>query len=196
MRTLLLTGRPDDAAGVGTAIRALADANPDTPAIHAAAAHTDGLLRHDAPALETAAHSHRDAWARVSAVEDLGALLRTVDRARAIKKLEDALDGYLRLGADRDAARARRRLRALGMRQRSLRERPGHPRERRPANGWPSLTDTERTVAEYAAQGMTNRQIAGRMFLSPHTVAFHLRQIFRKLGIHSRLELALRVREG
>ncbi|TQF01770.1 hypothetical protein E6W39_05260 [Kitasatospora acidiphila] len=196
VRALLLTGRPDDAAAVSRAIRALADANPDTPAIHAAAAHTDGLLRHDAPSLERAAHGHRDAWARVSAVEDLGALLRTVDRAGAIKKLEEALDGYLHLGADRDAARARRRLRALGMRQRSLRERPGHPRERRPANGWPSLTDTERTVAEYAAQGMTNRQIAGRMFLSPHTVAFHLRQIFRKLGIHSRLELALRVREG
>ncbi|MCC9305878.1 LuxR C-terminal-related transcriptional regulator [Kitasatospora sp. RB6PN24] len=196
VRTLLAAGRPDDAAAVVTAIRQLVDANPDAPAIHAAAAHADGLLRQDAPSLEAAARGHRDAWARTSAVEDLGASLRTVDRGLAIEKLEEALNGYLRLGADRDAARARRRLRALGMRQRSHRERPGPPRERRPANGWPSLTDTERTVAEYAAQGMTNRQIAGRMFLSPHTVAFHLRQIFRKLGIHSRLELALRVREG
>jgi DNA-binding CsgD family transcriptional regulator len=39
------------------------------------------------------------------------------------------------------------------------------------------------------AEGLTNRQVAERMFLSRHTVDFHLRQVFRKLGINSRVEL-------
>jgi transcriptional regulator of acetoin/glycerol metabolism len=61
---------------------------------------------------------------------------------------------------------------------------------RRPTFGWDSLTDTEGSVADLVAQGMTNRQVAARLFLSPHTVGFHLRQIFRKLDITSRVELA------
>lgn len=59
----------------------------------------------------------------------------------------------------------------------------------RPAHGWDSLSDTERTIAHLINQALTNRQIASRVFLSPHTVNYHLRQIFRKLGIHSRVEL-------
>ena len=98
--------------------------------------------------------------------------------------LERALAGYARLDAPRDAARVRRRLRRLGVRRRPARG------ERRPATGWAALTDTERAVAAAVAQGLTNRQVAVQMFLSPHTVGFHLRQIFRKLGIRSRVELA------
>jgi DNA-binding CsgD family transcriptional regulator len=60
----------------------------------------------------------------------------------------------------------------------------------RPASGWASLTDTERDVATLVAQGLTNPQVAGRMFISPHTVKFHLAQVFRKLDIGSRVELA------
>jgi DNA-binding CsgD family transcriptional regulator len=60
----------------------------------------------------------------------------------------------------------------------------------RPAQGWASLTDTESFIAGLVSRGLTNRQIAGQMFVSPHTVAFHLRQIFRKLSIGSRVELA------
>jgi transcriptional regulator of acetoin/glycerol metabolism/DNA-binding CsgD family transcriptional regulator len=60
---------------------------------------------------------------------------------------------------------------------------------RRPTFGWDSLTDTERRVADLVAQGMTNRQAATDLFLSHHTVGFHLRQIFRKLDITSRVEL-------
>jgi DNA-binding CsgD family transcriptional regulator len=58
------------------------------------------------------------------------------------------------------------------------------------AFGWDSLTPTERSVAAVVAEGTTNREAAARLYLSPHTVDFHLRQIFRKLGIRSRVELA------
>jgi DNA-binding CsgD family transcriptional regulator len=56
--------------------------------------------------------------------------------------------------------------------------------------GWDSLTGAERSVAELVAQGLTNREAAERLFLSHHTVGFHLRSIFRKLGTNTRVELA------
>jgi DNA-binding CsgD family transcriptional regulator len=52
------------------------------------------------------------------------------------------------------------------------------------------LSVREREIAELAGQALTNQQIAGRLNRSPHTVNYHLRQIFRKLGISSRVELA------
>ncbi len=55
--------------------------------------------------------------------------------------------------------------------------------------GWESLTDTERSVIELVAQGLTNREAAERLFLSHHTVGFHLRSIYRKLGVTSRVEV-------
>jgi DNA-binding CsgD family transcriptional regulator len=54
---------------------------------------------------------------------------------------------------------------------------------------WDRLTDSERTVAELVALGLSNRQTADRIFLSPHTVSFHLRKVYRKLGINSRVDL-------
>ena len=57
-------------------------------------------------------------------------------------------------------------------------------------SGWSSLTATERTVAMLVAEGLTNREVGLRLFLSPHTIDFHLRQVFRKLGVRSRIELA------
>jgi DNA-binding CsgD family transcriptional regulator len=58
------------------------------------------------------------------------------------------------------------------------------------AVGWESLTGAERSVAELVARGLTNRQAGERLFLSHHTVGFHLRSIFRKLGTNTRVELA------
>jgi DNA-binding CsgD family transcriptional regulator len=58
------------------------------------------------------------------------------------------------------------------------------------ATGWSRLTDAERSVAELVASGYTNREAAAKLFLSPHTVDYHLRHIFRKLDIDSRTQLA------
>ncbi|GAA0723989.1 helix-turn-helix transcriptional regulator [Dactylosporangium roseum] len=56
--------------------------------------------------------------------------------------------------------------------------------------GWDRLSDREQAVARLAGQALTNRQIARRLGISAHTVNYHLRQIFRKLAIGSRVSLA------
>jgi DNA-binding CsgD family transcriptional regulator len=68
-------------------------------------------------------------------------------------------------------------------------------RRQRPVEGWDSLTDTERRVARFVSEGLTNVQVGKSMFLSRHTVDFHLRHIFRKLNVHSRVELTRHVLE-
>ena len=105
------------------------------------------------------------------------------DRAAARSWLERAAEDYLRCGATRDHARIRSRLRDLGVRRRHW------SRQQRPVSGWDSLTETENAVAALVAEGLSNQQVASRMFLSRHTVDFHLRHIFRKLGIDSRVVL-------
>ena len=62
-----------------------------------------------------------------------------------------------------------------------------------PEPHWTSFSDIEQAIARLVAQGMTNRQIATRVKLSPHTVNYHLRVLFRKLGIASRTELVRHV---
>jgi DNA-binding CsgD family transcriptional regulator len=67
---------------------------------------------------------------------------------------------------------------------------------RRPTWGWSSLRSSELGIAALVADGLTNREVAARLFVSPHTVDFHLRQIFRKLSITSRIELTRLVVEN
>ncbi len=55
--------------------------------------------------------------------------------------------------------------------------------------GWDSLTETERCLADLVAEGLTNKQAAARLFLSRHTIDSHLRHIYRKLDINSRVDL-------
>jgi DNA-binding CsgD family transcriptional regulator len=65
----------------------------------------------------------------------------------------------------------------------------GSRRPNDPPRASDKLSHRERVIARYVGEGMTNRQIAARLYLSPHTVNFHLRQIFRKLDINSRTRL-------
>jgi DNA-binding CsgD family transcriptional regulator len=174
---------------VGRAVRAaqaLADAHPGFPALAAAAAHSQGLADHDPAPLAEAAARHSDPWARASAAEDLGVLYgREGDRELAIHHFKEALSGYQLVGADRDRARIHRRLRKLGIWRRHW-----TTPHARPVTGWESLTDAEQATAGLVAQGLNNKQVAARMYISTHTVAHHLRQAFRKLSITSRVELA------
>ena len=180
-RTALALDDRTRAHTVVTAAERLARDNPCFPSLGVAALHARGLFDQDARALEHAASEHAEPWARASAAEDLAAL--AASPARAVEILDRALTGYDTIGAARDAARVRRRLRRLGVRRRHW------SRADRPVSGLASLTETERGISELVAQGLTNRQIADRLFMSVHTVAFHLRHVFRKLEVGSRVEL-------
>jgi DNA-binding NarL/FixJ family response regulator len=92
--------------------------------------------------------------------------------------LRSALHTLDRLGARPWADRARAELAATGERVRA--------RDRRLAD---ELTPHELRVALVVARGATNREAAAELFISPKTVDFHLRHVYRKLGIHSRAEL-------
>lgn len=98
----------------------------------------------------------------------------------AIASLDRALAIDVQAGARWDAARVRGQLRQLGVRRRIV-------ISDRPATGWEALTSAEAAVAQLAAEGKTDREIAETLFISPHTVNTHLRHIFDKLGVNSRI---------
>lgn len=57
---------------------------------------------------------------------------------------------------------------------------------------WDDLTETERSVIALVCEGLTNQQIASRLFVAPATVHWHLKNIFRKLEVANRTELAMK----
>jgi len=66
----------------------------------------------------------------------------------------------------------------------------GRGQRKRPTSGWASLTPTERDVVRLVSEGMTNNDIATRLFVSPPTVQTHLTHVYTKLGLTSRVQLA------
>ncbi|HEV7685127.1 MAG TPA: helix-turn-helix transcriptional regulator, partial [Acidimicrobiia bacterium] len=190
VRTAMDAGEHGRAKALVVVAAELADDNCAFSGLAAVAEHARGVLDQDAGALIRAARQHSHPWAQASAAEDAGVVLAEAgDRHGALAQFDQAMAAYEQAGAVIDAGRVRSRLRSLGVRRRHWRQAV------RPVGGWESLTDTERSVADLVAQGLTNRQVAGRMFLSPHTIDFHLRQIFRKLDIGSRVELTRQVVE-
>jgi DNA-binding CsgD family transcriptional regulator len=160
--------------------------NPDVHSLAAAAAHADGLLRRSPQSLAEAVELFEEGprpLALASALEDLGAVsVRNGNTEHAADPFGRALELYAHAGAAWDAGRVRGRLRALGVRRRLV-------SARRPGGGWAALTDSELAVARLVAQGLSNREVAERLFVSPHTVSSHLRHVFAKLGVNSRVEL-------
>ena len=160
--------------------------NPQIRSIAAAAAHARGLLNHDPKVLADAVALYADGprpLASAAALEDLGAA--TVDGGNtddAVEAFGRALELYAGAGAAWDAGRVRGRLRALGVRRRLV-------AAQRPGTGWAAMTDSELAVARLVAQGLTNREVAERLFVSQHTVSGHLRHVFAKLDVNSRVEL-------
>jgi len=65
-----------------------------------------------------------------------------------------------------------------------------HAKHRQARSGWDSLTPTEIKVAALVEQGLSNPDIAARLFLSPRTVATHVSHILKKLDVHSRTDIA------
>jgi predicted ATPase/class 3 adenylate cyclase/DNA-binding CsgD family transcriptional regulator len=65
----------------------------------------------------------------------------------------------------------------------------GRGERKRPSSGWGSLTPTERDVVRLVGDGLSNKDIATRLFVSPRTVQSHLRHVYNKLGLASRVQL-------
>jgi DNA-binding CsgD family transcriptional regulator len=169
------------------AVRRRCELNPDVRSLKAAAAQATGLLNHSEKDLAEAVEQYEKGprpLALASALEDLGRVaLDDGGTDRGVDAFSRALVLYAGTGASWDAGRVRRRLWSVGVRRRLV---PA----RRPDNGWAALTDSELAVARLVAQGLSNREVAEHLFLSPHTVSGHLRHVFAKLGVNSRVDLA------
>jgi DNA-binding CsgD family transcriptional regulator len=173
-----------DAAVRSARIRA--DCNPGVRSIAGTSAHVEGLARGECTAM-TEAIEHFEQGPRplalASALEDLGRMLvGHGDRDGGTARLGRALEVYAQAGASRDAGRVRGRLRSLGVRRRLVSAPPS-------SDGWSGLTESELAVVRLVVEGLTNREVAERLFLSPHTVSTHLRHAFEKLHLNSRVEL-------
>jgi len=105
-------------------------------------------------------------------------LRRENRRVDAREQLRVAHEMFSRIGAEAFAERARRELQATGetVRRRTVQRRV-------------ELTTQEAQIARLAGEGLTNPEIGAQLFLSPHTVEWHLRKVFAKLGIGSRKQL-------
>ena len=109
-----------------------------------------------------------------------GEWLRRQRRRRdARDQLRWAFEMFDKMGVTAFAGRARAELRATG--ERASASSPGAPEV---------LTAQEAQIARLAAERLSNREIAGRLFISASTVEYHLRKVFRKLGVTSRVQLA------
>ena len=173
-------GRPGDARRVLARLERQA-ASTTVPVAAAAAARCRGMLDDDFEPAFARALAWDDRrpmpFERARTLLAFGRRLhRCCRRAEARQRLRGALEGFERLHADAWARQAEAELRAAGARRR--RERDDH-----------ALTPQELRVAAAVQRGASNRDIAADLFLSPKTVEFHLRQIYRKLDVHSRTQL-------
>nr|WP_272902825.1 AAA family ATPase [Streptomyces sp. BA2] len=163
------------------------ECNPTAQSLAGGAEHAEGVLRNDPAALHRAVELYRLAGrplAAASALEDAAQVEQSMrNRPRAVRLLESAMELYLDCGAQRDLTRVQKKLRHLGVHNvRGL-------GADLPKSGWESLTSAELRVVRAIVDGRTNREAASILFLSPHTVDSHLRRVFSKLDINSRVEL-------
>jgi DNA-binding CsgD family transcriptional regulator/ribosomal protein S28E/S33 len=186
-RVAAATGDAGLRARVLHAAELLTGEEPGAPLFNAVAQHARAILERDADALVAAAKSLSELsrpLLHAAAAEDAGMELARINRTpESLDELNVAFETYLRCGATADAQRVGQVLRTHGISRRIV----GKPR---PQRGIDSLTDSELKVAHLVAAGATNRAVAQRLFLSPHTVNSHLRNAFAKLGIRSRTELS------
>jgi DNA-binding CsgD family transcriptional regulator len=186
-RIALAAGDDELAAAARASADARARLNPGVASIAGTAAHVRGLIDDDVAELGAAIELFQRGPRPIvlaSSLEDRGvALLARGDRDGAVTSFGRALELYAETRAARDEARVRGRLRKLGVVRRLV-------APKRPEAGWEGLTESESAVVRLVAEGMTNRQVAKQLYVSPHTVNAHLRHAFSKLDINSRVELA------
>jgi DNA-binding CsgD family transcriptional regulator len=186
------TGTVDAAAEVAEQAAILARRS-QVPHRLGTAAYCRGLLERDPFLLQHAADRYRDAGRplqRAKALEAAAIGFATRgDRDAARSAFTRADELYDRLGANWDLAHLRAQLRQHGIR------RGPRAKHRQAQAGWHSLTPTETKIAGMVAEGMSNRQIAEQLVLSPRTVGTHVSHILAKLGVRSRIDIAREVTE-
>lgn len=174
------------AVAAAAAAQRRARLNPSVRSIAAAAAHVSGLVNHSRQDLAEAIELYDGGprpLALALALEDLGdASAASGATQEGLEAYDRALLLYTQAGAAWDAGRIRGHLRAMGVRRRLV-------SAQRPESGWEAMTDSELAVARLVADGLSNREVAERLFVSPHTVNSHLRHVFGKLDVNSRVEL-------
>jgi DNA-binding CsgD family transcriptional regulator/tetratricopeptide (TPR) repeat protein len=180
----------DQDFGRETVVRATsaAERNPGSASLNGIALQVRGLIDGDAGLLAKAV-ARLETSPRVmllaSALADYGALLLARgDQAGAAARLRRACSLYDQHGAVTLAAAAARLLRETGVAASVI------VSPRRPDQGWRALTAAELAVAESISAGHTNRGAARALGISSNTVATHLRSIFAKLDVQSRVQLA------
>ena len=186
VEALVQVGRSSDARTVTRAFAQVADRS-NRPLVVALSTRCRGLAEGSPEVLTSAIemfHEIDNPYEEARTRLGLGQLLRTRGRRpEANAALMPALEGFTQLGADGWAERARSELAATGATIR----RPAPPAHS-------ELTPQERTVAQLVATGLTNREIAERLFVTTNTVETHLRHIFQKLDVRSRTQLAIAFR--
>jgi DNA-binding CsgD family transcriptional regulator len=185
IRMLRRAGQEDDAAAVIARLEEVLSRAPDFPFLEAIALRCRAVLEGNPDLAMRALDLHSEdprPLVRASVLEDAAVMLPPARRAEAVGLFDEALTLYTTAGAERDGARVRRRLRERGVRRGR-----GGPRS---SLEWPDLTNSELAVVRLVARGATNREVAEQLFVSPYTVNSHLRHVFSKLGIRSRVELA------
>jgi DNA-binding CsgD family transcriptional regulator len=160
----------------------------EIPHSQADALYCRGLLDHEASLLLTAAERYGDASRPLQQAKALEAAARefvsTGDLRQARAAFTRAMDTYTALGAASDIDRLQAEFRAHGIR------RGPRARHRRADSGWASLMPAELKIAGLVEEGLSNPDIAARLLLSPRTVATHVSHILKKLGVHSRIDIA------
>jgi DNA-binding CsgD family transcriptional regulator len=186
-RLALESGDEDLAVRVVTALGGVARRHPHDRIVRARERRAYGLLRRDPePLLEAVAtldaleFRFEAALARAEAGDLLAAAGRPDEAARI---LDRSLAGLDEIGAHLEADRVRSRLARL----KPVRRR----RPVRAVSGWEALTPTEREVAEEVCAGRSNPQVAARLGVSRRTVEAHLRSIYTKLDLATRLALVV-----
>jgi DNA-binding NarL/FixJ family response regulator len=188
-RLAITLDRPTLARRVADELTILAARETKSAAIQGTAALCRGLADGDVDQLMVAVAAYRQAGRplyQAHAYENAAVLLAKSRRgSQARAALDTAVELYAELDAAWDTGRTGQRIRQAG-----LRGGASGPR-RRPKIGWDALTPTERRVAALVAEGHSNPTIATRMFLSRRTVQSHVSSILGKLGLTSRVELAV-----
>ncbi len=163
--------------------------NPGVASFEGVALNLRGLRKQDlnilAQAVEVLDRSPRPVLRAVGAESYGRALLAADRRSEALTQLDRAWDEYHHMGA-----RAFRGDVQSVMRQVGARRPKWSTAAAAPATGWASLTEAERRVATLISEGNTNKSAASALGVSINTVSTHLRAVFAKLGVQSRVQLA------